>query len=218
MRQSLFTAAIVLLAVLGPTGRTLADGPIEGTHTYRVLHDMIGDIGSHIYSFTRRGDELTVIAKVRIEAKILFITARRYFADRREIWRNGRLIELQSRTDDDGEISVVTAKANGKNIIVNGPNGRIEAPADIVTSSAWNIDFVLNKKKLTVLDIETGEILEIMVSDDGVEEIEANGGTVKARKFTLTGALNRTLWFGESGIWLKLRLNRGNDNISVVLH
>ena len=112
---------------------------------------------------------------------------------------------------------MVTAKANGKNLIVDGPKGRLEAPADIVTSSAWNIDFVRNKKQLTALDIETGEILEIMVSDDGVEEIEANGGKVKARKFTLSGALNRTLWFGEDGIWLKLRLDRGDDDIFVVL-
>lgn len=217
MRQSLITAAILLLAAFGLRQPALADGPTKGVHEYQVLHDTIGDIGTHIYSFTRHGDELTVIAKVRIEAKILFFTARRYFADRREVWRNGRLVELQSRTDDDGEISEVTAKANGTKLIVDGPKGRVEAPADIVTSSAWNIDFVLDKKQLTALDIETGEILEIMVSDDGVEEIEANGGRVKARKFTLSGALNRTLWFGEDGIWLKLRLDRGDDDISVVL-
>lgn len=191
----------------------LADGPTSGVHEYLVDHYALGDIGNHVYTFTRNGDELTVTAKVRLEAKILFVTVRRYSADRTEVWRKGRLVAYESRTDDDGVVSEVTARAEGDKLVIQGPKGRIEAPANIVPSSAWSLDFLRTGE---IMDTETGELLAITVTPDGTEEIEANGGLVTANRYQISGALDRTLWFAEDGTWLKMRLTRGSDVIYVI--
>ncbi len=208
------TILIMIITVLSASAPTWATGPASGSHEYKVDHYALGDIGSHVYTFTSQGKDLIVTAKIRLEAKILFVTVRRYTADRREVWRGGRLIAYQSRTNDDGKIIEVTALAEGDKLIIDGVKGRVEAPGDIRLTSAWSVDFLEGGK---MMDTETGEIRSITVTDMGFETVKIGDSQIKARKFHIGGDLDRDYWYREDGTWVKLRLTRDGDVIYVTM-
>lgn len=205
---------ISIMTVLSASAPSWAAGPASGSHEYKIDHYALGDIGNHVYTFTREGKNLIVTAKIRLRAKVLFVTIRRYTADRREVWRGGRLIAYQSRTNDDGKIIEVTALAEGDKLIIDGPKGRVEAPGDIRLTSAWSVDFLKGDK---MMDTETGEIRSITVTDMGFETVDIGGKQIKARKFHIGGDLDRDYWYGEDGTWVKLRLTRDGDVIYVTM-
>ncbi len=205
---------ITIITVLSASAPTWATGPASGSHEYQVDHYALGDIGTHQYTFTHQGKDLIVTSKIRLRAKVLFVTVRRYMADRREVWRGGRLIAFESRTDDDGEIIEVTALAEGDKMVIDGPKGRVEAPGDIMPTSAWSVDFLKGGK---MMDTETGKILSVTVADMGFETVDIGGKQIKARKFHIGGDLDRDLWYRQDGTWVKLRLTRNDDVIYVTM-
>jgi len=210
--QRVIFVAMVLGALLWQAQPVNAE--LSGSYEYEVRHDVLGRIGTHKYTFQREGDEFVVLSEIRLLAKLLFVTVRRYEADRREAWRNGRLVAFRSLTKDDDKEIKVSARADGDKLIVEGPDGRVEAPADVFPTSAWSVDFVKHSK---VLDTETGAVKDITVTDAGEERIEAAGTAFTAHKYSVTGGIERDLWFDSEGVWVKMRLVRDGDVITVTL-
>jgi len=195
------------------TAATAAEVP-SGTLLYGIHHEKHGDIGSHKVSFSRSGEDLMVDVEARIKVKILFITAYRLEADRMEIWRDGRLVAYKSQTHDDGTDFAVSAEAKAGKLIIEGSDGTVEAPGDVYPIHPWNV--ALTERSL-LMDTKTGELLEVSVAEMGVENIEAGGQQVRARKFVVSGDLERELWYGPDDTWLQLRFDEDGAKITFTL-
>src|SRR5262245_61942750 len=104
-----------------------ADVP-TGTYEYAISHDVLGRVGTHVASFTRVGDDLQVSTKIKLAVKIAGVTLYTFESDGIEVWRDGRLISASSTTNDNGRQKLVSARAEGDRLIVEGPRGRLEAP------------------------------------------------------------------------------------------
>ncbi len=84
----------------------------------------------------------------------------------------------------------------------------------ITPSSHWNINQVMGER---ILSTESGEILDIEVSELGEETIEAGGRSITAQRYRLVSDLTVDLWYDEAGRWVKCEFNARGQTIEYVL-
>jgi len=150
----------------------------------------------------------------RMKVKLLFVTVFRYQADRREIWRDGRLLSYRSQTHDDGTDIALAAEIEGDKLMIDGPDGRIEAPAGTYPTHPWNPKIV---EQTLLMDTKTGKLLKVAIREAGEETIEARGRSVKATKYVVTGDQEREIWFGPGGTWLQMRFDSDGSDVTFTL-
>lgn len=175
------------------------------TLDFTVLRDG-QNIGTHSYSIADNGGETQVEINTDIKVKVLFVTAYKFLHESKEIWQNGRLMSLKSKTDDDGTPKELHAMAEGQRMTVDskvkGQDKRQHADAPMIPASLWNRDIVTQSSILNTLD---GTVMNIQVEDMGQDEVEAGGAKVQAHHYSITGELTRELWFNDSGDLVRVR-------------
>lgn len=193
------------LGGIGLTGRPSAasgDSGGEQVLDFKVLRD--GDeIGTHKLQIRRDGRRTLVDIDIDLEVGVGPLVLYRYVHRNREVWEDGKFMRFESRTDDDGETYEVTAERTGQDIVVDrkpAEDYRIDR-ADILPTSYWNEATV---RQQVLLDTQKGRRMDVSVTDLGVEEIEAGGAMIRARKYEVDGDLRLTLWYDDSGRWVKL--------------
>lgn len=212
--SALARLVVALLLVPAVAGAAAAQQSPSGTLLYGIQHEEHGEIGTHGISFSRSGGDLMVEVRNRMTVKLVFITLFRYEAERREIWRDGRMLSYRGKTHDDGTDLTLAADIQGDKLIIDGPDGRTEAPAGTFPSHPWNPKIV---EQTLLMDTETGKLLEVAVREAGEETIEARGGPVKATKFVVTGDHEREIWFGPDGTWLQMRFDSDGSDVTFTL-
>jgi len=190
-------------------------GAPSGTYVYTVHHPSYGDIGTFTNIVTHKGaDEVVVDTKVRIAVKVLFIVAHREVADRREIWRNGTLMAYDSLTTKNGTAVTVKGRANGATFIIDGAEGRVEAPAAVHPSNPWSI--AITDKKL-LLATASGKLLRVKAAPAGEESIEIGAKQVKTRRFKVTGDMELDLWYDANGVIVKFTYIDDGEPVEFIL-
>lgn len=201
--------ALLFLSILAAAaGVTAAAGaadsiPESGRLSFGIFRN--GDrIGSRDIRFRRDGDVLTVDSRVEIAVKILFITVYTVSERKVETWRGGALAEFRADIDDNGAKSRLSIRrANGR-LLVEGPKGKAKAPSGTLPSTYWNEATVRQSR---LIDSSTGEILNIRVSGATRDRIDGPaGGTIAARRYSMTGGLERVLWYDLKGVWAGLKM------------
>lgn len=207
-----FTAAGAAFALVGgtfggavaPASRAFASGDAGDAQTldFKVLRDG-SEIGSHRLQISREGERTLVDIDINLEVGFGPLVLYRYAHRNREVWEDGQFIRFDSHTDDDGESYAVTAERRNRDIVVDrkpAEDYRIDRP-DVLPTSYWNEATV---RQQVLLDTQKGRKMEVQVEDLGWDEIEASGRTIRARKYEMRGDLRLTLWYDESGRWVKL--------------
>jgi len=173
------------------------------------------EFGSHIVSFDKNEDgELSVTVDVDLKAGLGPITLFRYALDATETWEDGQLMSLQGSVNDDGSRESVTAELEGGALAVRGDGFSGEVDPSITPASHWNFDQVSAEK---LLSVENGELIEVEVKELGRETIEAGGQSIEANKFMMDSDIDVTLWYDDSGRWLKLAFEARGQAIEYVL-
>ena len=196
-RRAVRLAALVGTALALPLGAAL---PTPEQIAFRVTRD--GEpLGRHTLSFRRDNDELHVKIDIALEVKFAFLTLFRYRHQNHEVWRDGRLVALESRTDDDGESFWVRARATEDGLRVESADGVYTAPGGIIPTSYWNPATVTQSQ---LLDTQTGAVRQVRVMPATKETVVLEGRPTPARKYRLSGDLEMDLWYSDSGAWAKL--------------
>jgi hypothetical protein len=182
------------------------------TFEYKVAHDRYGEIGKHTISFEQENDDLIVEIKSRIAIKVMFWSYR-YESDQTETWRHGKLIAYDGSVRDDnysnGNRIMVKARAKGDKLMIEGPEGLVEAPGSTFPSHPWNPKIIEQKQ---LMDAKTGTLKTVHIRAADQETVEVAGRPVEARKYLITGDLQRELWYTEDGRCVKMRFKkRGGD-------
>ena len=186
-------------------------GAAAGTVEYRIDHSKYDEIGSHVVSFSRSGEDLVVDVAIDIEVKFLFIALHSLVSERRETWRDGRMVAYKAHTDENSELVDVTARAEGDKLIIEGPGGRAEADGAVFPSHPGNPEIV---NATLQMDTKTGTLLNVSVAPAGNESIEVAGKAVETRKYEVTGDLERELWFDADGNWIQLRFPKDGETLT----
>ncbi len=208
-RRLLSVVAVLVLAA----GAWAAEAP-RGTVVYKIHHENYGDIGTHTLTFTESGGDLTVDVENRMKVKVLFVTVFRHEAERRELWRDGRMVGYRSQTHDDGTDITAVAELKGDRLEIEGPDGRATAPLGVFPTNPWNREIV---KQSLLMDTKTGELLKVGIAGAGENTLEIRGKPVKAEKYVISGELERELWYGEDGTWLQMRFDSDGSAVTFTL-
>ncbi len=212
VRRGLSLGVLAAAACVGQAA--LAVPPAGTSVVFGIHHEDHGEVGEHRVSFSRQGEDLVVSVDNLITVEIFFITAFRFEAERREVWRDGRMIAYDSRTHDDGTDIQVSARTEGDKLVIDGPEGRIEAPAGTFPTHPWNPAFL---GQTLVMDTKTGRLLNIETVEAGRETIQAGGRMIRALKHRITGDTRREIWFDEEGNLVQLRLYADGKAVTFTL-
>jgi Domain of unknown function (DUF6134) len=180
--------------------------------SYRIEHEAFGDIGREVLTVRCEGEQLVVDGTVEVTVRVLLVTAYHREAHYREIWEDGRLIRFESETDDNGTRIAVSARSIGNRVVIEGPDGPKRVPSTVAPSDPWNQRVV---DRTLVFDRTGGKVLRVTVTEAGEEPIEVDGQTICARKYIVSGDLERELWYDRAGTWVKSRFYRDGSAITI---
>jgi hypothetical protein len=182
-----------------------------------------GDIpmGYHRVRFSRDGDDLVMEKEILLEVKLAFINAYRYRHQNREVWRDGRLVAIDTSTDDDGDAFKVTGRATADGFVVESSGqGQFTAPATIIPTSYWN-NAITSATQL--LDTQRGLIMDVVMEDLGAEP-PPGGAPQPARHHRINIQTNKPgntdkidLWYDDTGAWVGLAFEAKGQKIHYVL-
>lgn len=213
-------AAFVLVSGLGiGAGAALSAAvPASGTIPFTAFRNGDSELGFHRLSFTREGEDLIMEKEIGFKVKLAFITAYRYEHRNREVWRDGKLISIDTQTNDDGKQHWVRGRATAEGFAVESSRGNNLAPADIISTSYWNIALT---RATQLLDTQRGLVMDVRVEPKGVEPIEAGGKVIEARHFRINLLSNRPgktefidIWYDDNDAWVKLAFQAGDQSVT----
>jgi len=199
------TAALWLGAAHAVTGI-----PPGGDLRFKVLRD--GDeVGTHTLRFDQRDGATRVEVETHVNVTLPFIGISVYHFEHAgsETWRDGTLVSLESRTDDDGEAHELAVTRSGDTLQVRSNTGEHDTSAAILPASLWHPDLVRRRVLLNTLN---GREMPVSSSDEGEETIDVRGAPVRTRHFRLTGGLNRELWYDPNGVLVKVQFAAKDDS------
>jgi len=179
----------------------------------RIAFDVVMDgdkIGEHVVTFSREDGDLRVIAETDLKVRFLVFTAYEFTYRSEALWRDGRLHRLSTRTDDDGEVTQVTARRADGALKIAGVDGETTAAPDLIATNHWNPDAVEQERLLNTI---TGRINAVTVEDLGEETVETGTGPRRARHYAYRGELEAEVWYDDAGRWVRLRFTRGKDRV-----
>jgi hypothetical protein len=210
MRLLLASGMLMIAATVGTGAHACSRTP--GQDTYTVKHELFGEIGRHVITYSCAGDDLVVETEIDGEATMLSVPVYSLEGHYREVWRGDRLLSFDSRVDDTGELFEVSARAEGDHMRIDRRRGVIEAPASIISDHPWN-HAVLDRKLL--FDARRGKLRHVEIEPAGEETLVLGDSKVAADKYIVSGDLERVLWYGKDGAWLQSQLEYAGSKVFV---
>ncbi|MDP1618784.1 DUF6134 family protein [Phenylobacterium sp.] len=196
-RRSLIVTGASALAAPG----AFAAAPANGRLGFAVFRGK-DKVGEHLMRFTRNGSGLMVNTEVEMRVRLGPIPVFRYAHTATERWRDDSFASLTTRTDTNGKIEQVKAEATGAGIAIEGPGGRLTAPASAAPLTHWNALALEGP----LFNPQLGKIMKIRTARAGRESVQlADGRSVPATRWTIRGEAEIDNWYDTAGAWAGLR-------------
>jgi hypothetical protein len=191
-------------------GATLSTAPV--TFRFEAYHRK-RKIGLHNVSVSPDGAGLKVTTSIDMDVSLAFIKLFEFKHDAVERWQEGRLVSVESSTNDDGDKIQVRGAATSHGFRVVGPSGPTIAPAEALTSnSLWNVAFT---QQQLAIDVQHGGVVGISVHHLGPDTVQAAGSERAATKYRLTTPyLGGLLWYDDAGQWVGALYEKDGEKIA----
>jgi hypothetical protein len=173
------------------------------------------NIGKHIFSFEKEGDQLIVTSKINFEIKKLGVTIYKYQVKGTEVYKNGDLIKFNSNTLQNKKSKYVNVELIDTNLIVDGSSFKGKVPNDYILGTWWNHSIVKAKAQISAV---SGRIIKQKVSFLGNETLNIDGKTYKTLHFNVSSAdkslkknkkLDTDIWYDEDTLnWVKASFDK----------
>ena len=202
LRPLPFRAAAVAAFVLVATATSALSVVAPGDGRTFAIQRNGEDIGHHTVTFARQGDRLDVRIKVEVDYRLLFIPLYRFEHEAHEVWVGGVLRELRAKTNDNGDIFDVVVLPNGSELLLSVNGEERDVGRNAVPSSLWRQDMA---RPGQLIDPADGAVMTVDVGDAKWEQITVRGVSIRARRYVMTGDLERELWYDSAGMFVKVR-------------
>lgn len=178
------------------------DAGVPSTNEKAFILMRKGDqIGFHHIQFTRNGSALQADIHIEIKIKLGFITLFSYLHRNSEVWSEGKLIAINSRTEVNGKTDFVNLKLDDEGEW-QGQSSRFEdpIPAQVLTTSYFDPNFI---RQSEVLNSQDGRVIKLDIKKIGVEPYSVSDSTTLAHRYRARGDLALDVWYSENGEWLQ---------------
>ncbi len=175
--------------------------PRDDRLTFRVLREG-SRIGTHVLTFMRDSDAVTVRIAVDLRIGLGPITLFRYTLRGSERWRNGQIEAMDVVTNDDGTQDFARATRDASGLWVEGSKAsRYRAPHDALPASHWN----MAELDGPWINPQDGRLFRPVVARQGQDHVaEADGTRVLATRYALSGDVQMKLWYDAAPSWVAL--------------
>ncbi|MBY8977542.1 hypothetical protein KHP62_17140 [Rhodobacteraceae bacterium NNCM2] len=160
------------------------------------------EIGKHTLSATLGEGGFQIDIRIDLAVKFLGVTAYRYNLINREVWRDGQIVSVNSRVNDDGSDEFCKVQNDGDVLQVSGSRFSGTLPLEAVTTSYFDMDFLGRRPWIST---QSGAALPVDVADAG-------GG-----RWNVTGELETTLIYDERGEWMGSVFDAGGETATYEL-
>jgi hypothetical protein len=160
-------------------------------------------IGQQQLTFQQSGNQLTVFVDISIRVTLAMIPLYILHHHETETWENGQILSFAATTIKNGSHFYAQGWRNGGQFRVRGtasPDGYV-APPDALPTSQWNHAMLDGP----MINTQDAKLMHPCVTDRGYAMVPlAKGGTVRARRFNVTGDLHFDTFFSDSWEWVGL--------------
>ena len=186
--------------------------PDGGRLAFSVLREG-ADIGAHVVTFARNGDDLTIRVAIDLVVRLGPVPLYRYEHRATEIWNGTSFRSLEAQTNDDGKRMTVKAQRLANAVSVESSNkGTYEAPANALPSTHWNRRMLDGP----FFNTQTGELLSNAVTPRGATTVETvSGRKISVRRFEIVGLIKLETWYDDQQTWAGLQF-KGQDGSQIV--
>lgn len=177
---------------------------------FRILRKG-SQIGTHVLSFTRGGQDLTVEVAADIVIGLGPIAFFRYRHRATERWRNDLVVSVDAETDDDGTKERMTARREGMSLVVEGTKApRYLAPPTASPATHWNRRMLDGP----LINTQNGVLMRPTVKLLGPGQVPtADGGNLRADHVTLRGDADLDTWYDSTPSWVGLRFTAKDGSV-----
>jgi hypothetical protein len=190
---SLFLSAVPVLA-------PAAEQEARSWH-FAVLLDG-KHIGEHDFVLTRHGDADVIDIVAHFKVGVAFIPLYVYDHQNHEVWRNGCVVSVSSRTNDNGRKDFVDGAVQDQAFRVRSARGVLTLPACVRTFAYWDENLLAQPP---LLNTQTGEFQAVTLTAAGVQSVTVAGRPLAAKRYSLRGPhLAIDVWYSEAGDWVAL--------------
>lgn len=160
------------------------------------------DIGYHRFELTDLGDQQRIRSEAKFDVRFLFINAFRYRHENTEVWSEGCLSTIQSKTRANSKRFAITGEKREGTLVVDDGSGKREVGECVMTFAYWDPDFLRQPR---LLNSQSGEYLDVEVEELGAQPVTVRGEEVPAFAYRLTAReMQVTLWYSSEDEWLAL--------------
>ena len=168
---------------------------------FKVFYDE-SEIGEHVFSRSMSKENQRVTIEADFNIDIFFINVYSYKHRNIEQWDGECLISINSMTDDNGEKFEVNGEVQDNVFNLNTNTGKEIFDGCVKTFAYWDID-ILDSDSL--LNSQTGEIVDVDISFVANEEILVRNKLVNAKRYELkTDDFTIELWYSDKNEWVAL--------------
>ena len=167
-------------------------------------------IGKHVFSFKKLNGELAVESEINFKIKKFGIVLYKYHVKGTEIYKDGKLVKFNSKTNQNGKVKYVNMKLDSEEYNIDGSSYQGKASIDFMIGTWWNHSIVeasaqisavsgrIIKQKVTFLGKET-----IKIHDKIYNTLHFNFSSTD-KKLTKDKKLNTDIWYDEKSLnWVK---------------
>ena len=182
-------------------------------------------IGKHVFSFKKLNGELAVESEINFEIKKFGIVLYKYHVKGTEIYKDGKLVKFNSKTNQNGKLKYVNMALDSEEYHIDGSSYQGKAPIDFMIGTWWNHSIVEASVQISAV---SGRIIKQKVTFLGKETIKINDKTYNTLHFNFSSTdkklakdkkLNTDVWYDEKSLnWIKASFKKkGNWEYKLVL-
>ena len=162
------------------------------------------EIGWHTFTLIKNNKQIRISSNAVFSAKLLGVIPYNYSHKSEEVWSGGCLIEINSRTRDNGTNYTVIGNADENGFSLNTSESNQALSGCVRTYAYWNKAYLQSARAL--LNPQDGIYKNTIVEFAGKENIFISGKIKESDKYILiNGESEIVLWYGaDSGEWLGL--------------
>lgn len=175
------------ISLLGGS-RLMAGAAEKETRVFKIKID--GKIAGEYQMEISSPDERTFVVKGLADVATsyyLFIKFH-YHYEGTEVWKDGRLVQLTSHTDDDGKLYRLSAQADQDGLVVKVNDQERKIRPDVWTTTYWHLpDARFRTQVMTLLDCDTGKEQRGAMSFVGTQQLVLTGQRHNCAHYRIRG-------------------------------
>ena len=167
-------------------------------------------IGKHVFSFKKLNGELAVESEINFQIEKFGIVLYKYHVKGTEIYKDGKLVKFNSKTNQNGKVKYVNMKLDNEEYNIDGSSYQGKAPIDFMIGTWWNHGIVKASAQISAV---SGRIIKQKVTFLGKETIKIHDKIYNTlhfnfsstdKKLTKDKKLNTDVWYDEKSLnWIK---------------